>query len=453
MKAIFYDFSKKENSTARPTGGVEFDVILKDATSVLTPVLEMRLVTFPTSTYCYIPEFKRYYFISNWEYEFGLWQCSCNVDVLATYKSNITGYTAFVERSASTFDLDINDILLSTKQKLVKTDSKNETAGFNTLGCYLVRISGLATSASPTGITTYALTESELQDLFDYMFDENNFTDAITEYVTKLVFNPMDYILSIKWFPLDPSAIAGFRTSVLFGWWDSGVDGKLLTVTGGTFLITMPSSTFEPYYKDWRDRNPNFTRICLYIPSYGVIDIPPEKFYHGNGLQITYSIDYSTGQCTTYVNCGGDDVVDSAVLTTCVGMIGYDVQASTNYVNIGSVLSSSASFVTEAISGSPQALASGFDVAKNALSPTTRTLGTTGAIQGFKNHPWFTLSRYIYDCAEYPTTVAGRPLMKNVSIGTLSGYCKCVNASVSINGYDTEKQKINSYLNGGFYIE
>ena len=52
-----------------------------------------------------------------------------------------------------------------------------------------------------------------------------------------------------------------------------------------------------------------------------------------------------------------------------------------------------------------------------------------------------------------PTTQKGRAKFAAATISSLSGYIQCMDASVDIPGYSSEKDRVNGYLNGGFYYE
>ena len=91
MQAVFYNFTKRKNSTEIPTTfGTPIDILLKDSTSLSAPVIELRVDGKPSYTYCYIPDFSRYYFINDWNDNKGRWSCSLSVDVLASYKDSIS---------------------------------------------------------------------------------------------------------------------------------------------------------------------------------------------------------------------------------------------------------------------------------------------------------------------------------------------------------------------------
>jgi hypothetical protein len=58
-----------------------------------------------------------------------------------------------------------------------------------------------------------------------------------------------------------------------------------------------------------------------------------------------------------------------------------------------------------------------------------------------------------YETAEFPIAVAGRPLMQNVQLGTLSGLVKCGNASLDMPYPEPVREQVNQLLNSGFYLE
>lgn len=92
----FYNLSKRLNSTARPaTDGTKYECVLKDNTSILSPVLRLRLSSKPD--YNYFKMDNRYYWITDiTSLANDLWQISGQVDVLATFKGHIQATSAFV---------------------------------------------------------------------------------------------------------------------------------------------------------------------------------------------------------------------------------------------------------------------------------------------------------------------------------------------------------------------
>lgn len=67
-----------------------FSGTLKEETSIISPVVLMELENPSNYNYAYIPEFRRYYFISDIvSVRKGLWRISMKVDVLESFKNYI----------------------------------------------------------------------------------------------------------------------------------------------------------------------------------------------------------------------------------------------------------------------------------------------------------------------------------------------------------------------------
>lgn len=90
---------------------VTSDVLLKDNVSILKPVFKVRDVrSIITYNYLYCSELQRYYFIDDIvSVHNDLWEISCHVDVLETYKNGILGQTAVIKRQQNKYNLYLND--------------------------------------------------------------------------------------------------------------------------------------------------------------------------------------------------------------------------------------------------------------------------------------------------------------------------------------------------------
>ena len=84
MQIVLYSgFAKKENSTKQPPSGqtsITVTGTLKEQCSIFDPVFNIERVTGDVVpygfTYAYISDFNRYYFVTNWNWNFGIWECS-----------------------------------------------------------------------------------------------------------------------------------------------------------------------------------------------------------------------------------------------------------------------------------------------------------------------------------------------------------------------------------------
>lgn len=91
---------------------------LREGTSILNPVIRISGANIPTlknANYMYIPEFSRYYFITDIKsVRNGLVEISGHVDVLQTYASQIKNNTAIIKRNSNSWNLYIEDGLFKT---------------------------------------------------------------------------------------------------------------------------------------------------------------------------------------------------------------------------------------------------------------------------------------------------------------------------------------------------
>ena len=85
--------------------------VLKENTSVITPIIFIQTDTnLSTYNYCYIPDFSRYYYITNVSsVRNGLWQINLKVDVLMSYKNYLSTMDCIVRRSEQDYNKYIYD--------------------------------------------------------------------------------------------------------------------------------------------------------------------------------------------------------------------------------------------------------------------------------------------------------------------------------------------------------
>lgn len=92
---------------------------LREQSSIIDPVINISGIDahIGSMNYAYIPEFNRYYFITNIEsVRNGLWRVSFHVDVLFSYREQIKNNHAIIERNEIEYDLKLNDGLFKTQQ-------------------------------------------------------------------------------------------------------------------------------------------------------------------------------------------------------------------------------------------------------------------------------------------------------------------------------------------------
>ena len=90
-----------------------FQGSLKEETSIINPIIEVKTNVVPLSNYAYIPDFGRYYFITDiTSVRNGLWSISMKSDPLESFKSEIKACNAVIARQEFLYNLYLDDAKL-----------------------------------------------------------------------------------------------------------------------------------------------------------------------------------------------------------------------------------------------------------------------------------------------------------------------------------------------------
>lgn len=449
-----FKHTKRDNEIKIPTSGVDIAVELKDTCSIETPVFEFDARSYDIGfNYFYVPLWGRYYFVNGRTYRVGKWYISMIEDTLNSFATPILNHVTFIKRASSVYDIAIPDNALTQKQGIVHTIMRNTNLSVfshGTTGCYLVRVAG-ATTGSVTGVTTYAMNEGNVSALLNYMYNDSILPASWQDTIVKAVFNPFEYVLSIKWVPFTMSDIAGNTTerNVKLGWWETNAHGYIVNKVALGYTVTLNSAGY--YFNDWREYAPEYTDAHIWIPGVGLVQVNPEIFKHT--ITLSYFIDCATGLGTVYLRGTdaqgqGGYIIGSYNLTLCA-----EIQLSQSKADAQSIISSGVS--AGAYAFSQNWLMAGTSLVQGALAsvrPTHTEKGVNGSRASIIGYLDAYIIKVYRGSAEYPLNVAGRPLCQNRRIGDLTGFVQCEGASISLEGTKNEISEVNNYLNSGFYI-
>ena len=208
MKIYFFTFSKKYNSTAQPviSSGTEFDCVLKSDTGVIAPTIELNVgLTVNPSAYnfAYIPDFARYYWVTEWDFVQSTWIASLSVDVLATWKPYIGDTSMYVYRSSNEYDGNIPDNKYSSTAD-VTSSVATITAMAKKLkdGYYIISVYGSGNTVGKT-VSYFCFDSSNfakfINAIYDYIDTDNFWVTAgqtIVKGLRNSLFNISTGILS-----------------------------------------------------------------------------------------------------------------------------------------------------------------------------------------------------------------------------------------------------------------
>lgn len=489
---LYHGFHKDLNSTKQPAIGNyssydDYTCELFEPCSVINPRIRLALpVTYVIANvnYAYISQFSRYYWVNDAEWTEGTWVLTLNVDVLATYKSNIGSSSQYVIRSQSASDGGITDMAYPFNGQIQQSQKLNDSwvTPFKASladGIFIVGIVGQSDdsgSARFGAVNYYEFSVTEFNDFMTaLMSNSGDWIGVATDNdlksnTVKMILNPMQYITTCQWIPLTATGTSSSR-NIKFGWWtinsitcrtpgtSGGIPGRAGTIGFNISSIRHPQASARGAYLN---RAP-YSEYKLYIPQLGNIDIPADIVANVNYIKAAYTIDYPTGtgvfDINGFANADGTGTGTHIAHTSC--KIGVEVPIAqiavdtigTAQSGLGLIGSAANGFASGGILGGILGLVGGaIDTAVRATQPIPNIMASTGSIAPYQTTPAF--NAWFKKVADDSPTLIGKPLCDERTISTLSGYILCGTAHLDIPGAtETEVARAESFLKEGFRYE
>lgn len=479
MIASLYQLRKSRNSTRAPDPkNVQFKIEGKiiNGTDILSPTLQFAINYYEhkavmQNNYMYLDELNRYYFIDRWAWMDGFLTAYCSVDVLATYdyKDGVYDRLQFYARA------DKDNCNKQAPQDFPLAGYRTHSGGvftdlftLNPAECtYMV---GMVTpKAGERGSVDYKMFNlTQLDRLMKHLMQKTDWLDInaqeISQSLSKMLFNPLQYINDIFMIPilpgkLDPSAPV--KTGLQYGWWtipDIVYQENTKTIYKFEQLYTLPE---HPQYKidttrEYLQRAP-FTSRSLYVPGFPLVDCSP--VYDTNfsrDVNIVINLDITNGSCIMDLSTPIDtppvmgswriDIPISQITQNVTGVIG----GVANMVGgaVGNLVSLDFGGVAESIIG-------GAISTINAMSPTLSNVGSND-----KSFAPFARSGYIESIWKLQATPdyskIGYPAFKTLKMGNIKRptFVQTINAKFEPQ-YATfdEIDMLNRTFNEGVYLE
>lgn len=477
------NFSKRNNSTKQPTGGTDLSVTLKTPTDILTPTFISASMPADVN---YIQAFGRYYFAKCRYATNDIKEFDCEVDTLASYKSNILASTQFVSYSSNA----AKQWLADTRIPLLRSTSIKQAS---TVLSQVINLNGfyVLTATGKDGCHCYMASLTDLQALIGQIntWESDSVSDLINAFpldfqdvehslqsLTHTMINTGVFgnayadapnnIRSCIWVPFFIGSFSDSSEEVYLGQFDTGL--RMFKVksapVSGFFSVSIPW-----HNSDWR------RGVCedvyLNLPFVGTIQLSADSLTHVDTLYVKYSATATDGVITYEVHAGNTGNTIGIYQGQCSTNypIGISQQASAGQV-LQSVVAGAERVASAAVTGSISPLQipanvlsvgaavmqSGYDVLNTRFTSNNTTIGGTGggAGAGLTNHAQVVV--IAHDTVVAPSAMAatmGRPMMEPMSLANLTGYCECANASIDIAATDAERIAVNAFLNQGFFIE
>lgn len=466
----YQNFSKKPNSTATPSStGTLHSCVFKDDCSIINPVFVLDGIDLTVN---YVQFNGRYYFVRDIVLQNKtIYELHCEIDVLATWKSAIGASTQYVLRSSDESDGSITDMFYPAKKEPVvksKTLTNVTAPSWATSidsGCFVVGIIGpeydpLHDYGFKQGaVTYYAFDPLNFQSFTASLFTETNWTNF--QSADRYSFNPIQYISSVMWFPYWPAVSSGNKNHVQVGW------ESIFTVCK---TITSPVSTHN--YTVSFDKHPQaasrgsylnagpYSEYCITFPPFGTVVLDPDVCATSSLMSVIHKTDFVTGKSMLVgreIFTGG--MYEYFRREVQLGVSIQIAQIAANRLGLAQdLLGSATGFIGNMIAGNPigaiTSVASGIISGIQGVQPHAQTTGSNDSlisVLGFGVSPYL-FERY-YEIVDEDNPNHGRPLCQRRTISSLPGFNLCANSEVSITGTLEEKERIQSYMDAGFFYE
>lgn len=331
--------------------------------------------------------------------------------------------------------------------------------------------------------------------IFDPLFIQAVFTTLEQDFSV----NPADilkYIVSVRQYPFNFGKPPG--TTPL--WYSSEEKAEVIYLGVGTqgidinsghicYVITSYTESFgggtlavPRHYNDFRDYEP-FTKVELYVPFCGVVELTPSEVV-GHTLDLSYSVDLSSGLCTCSVHVLSEK---PHIVATLSGTIGCQVElTASNEIEHISKLGSTAfnalvGCLTAQAGASYYALGSDSqiemkDTQRSSLQQQGVSMMNSGIRQvisspdvsglpvhsvgtpaGFCEYklttPYLTVTRKYYEVPPNYSHVYGNATNITETLSEVSGFTVCNNPDLSgITATGEERSMIATFLETGIFL-
>lgn len=459
MKCTLFNFKKRINSTKLVTGsGLDVDIRYKESTDIHNPTITFSSVA-GINTYNYAKIDDIYYFVETCRNNRNnIWELTLRIDLLATYRSDILGSTAFVTRSGV---LNNPFLLDGVNQPSTKSNyalySDSGTGIYETgEGCFILQtLNSLTSNYLNSYQSAYILTAEQVRDIASALMTDSGVIAELKEIFS----SPTDAIVRLTWLPLSYDVVAqqtgGLRSKVYIGAYDTEITGYIVgsSLVEYSYVVSINHDNINNYLSGQQ-----YNSLIANIPFVGVVPLDGSQIIDSRlyAMQFRVAIDVrSSKQLVTVCDPNNPNQVFNVFETS----IGVECALSSANTSIDKILNNVAMSIPMIASGTnPAYLAPSMaGSVSEAMRTVYNAVGTTGgnAFIGFAtNIRVIHITRESAFAADNVNAVLGRPYNKVALLADcVGGYCLTVDASVGADCYGSELTEINQLLNGGVYLE
>lgn len=450
MEILLFNLSKRKNSTKRPvdTDGVAKQVTLKGECSYINPSFFLGDVT----GYTYLKAWGNYYFIDRVAYDInGAQYINCSIDVLATWKEQIKATSAFVRYSSSNYSNKIIDNrigrITDTTVHGIEYDSIFESENVDNEFVFFITIGGeYSQTAYEGGYNYYVFTETGWNDFCALL------CNSTWEVDIKKFFASVDSgLISCRRMPIKQSELPIEQvSSIRIGRVDIPYPAYKLSKRYIQKDIEMEIENYQSDFDQWSP----YTRLKMYIPFIGTIDLPTDQF-KDKKIITRYVVDLVTGQMDIHICHRNARNIVLALSTE----VGGTLPTSVNNVNLLKVGLHGASAVTAL--ANKNVVGAIEQAAESISAGLTDNIGNKGTFGGGRSELLET--RFILFTWNWTAVsnmpnqsyleLYGKPCYQVIPLSGLTGYVETMGFAIDISAISEVKDMINQAMDKGIYLE
>lgn len=448
LSLLLFNFSKRQDSTAIPadSAGTAVSVTIKNETSLNQPVFLLS-GTRPNFTYAKFDG--AYYFIDDIRsVRNGLYELVCSLDVLGTYRSQIQATTAFVEYCTGG-NPDLTDARVVPEGISPRGAQAAVALPFTDAGKFILSVVGK--NGGQQFSMNRGLIDLILQDVEQWADTQvspaADWLDVAKTWATQFMSqgSAVDCIRECKWVPFDVDNLdqGGGVGQISLGNYVTSHTAHWI----GEIAHHEERSISIPFSRTgWRRLAP-YSDLSIFLPYVGVVSLDNAIFSTADSIGIDLSMNLSSGDIAYALSAGGvwlGTYGASTAVTIPIGFSNISPQSVLNAIS-GAAISMSYGNIFGAVGA-----------VTSAFQATNTSIGGIQGGAGAGMPKSAVISLVERDTSGAPGNMAavqGLPHFNTARLGDLSGYVQTRGASVAGSIRGAMRERINSMLDSGIFME
>lgn len=443
VSMTFYSgFSKRENSTKQPTGGTVYGVVFKDAFSIIGGTVKLQ-VNFDTAKNYTAAKYGNNFYkvVDVVSTTNNIVEITLTLDVLATYKSDIGGYSGLIERAPNSSQINYlpddtisntgnmitnkllweSDLVLSSSNVCVQIKTSNSVSA----QCYYTSLAGLTSLTQQldelwAGNDIKLITEINLVNIS--LASIGLATGAVS--TNAIVIGNVSYTI-------DSTVYAFYQPSII-------EEVKTYNLTAIAFT-----------YSDARKINDNYTRLSFLVNN---TEVMLDSIYNSaTDLTVTCTLDLNTLSVLTQVKV--KKYTDTKIIYSGYTNVGIGYSLANDNANQLNGISTAFRMVGQTASKNYAGLINEIPnlIQNKEAACSGSAPGTTLSITDL----FFKLYLVEYGSTDKSPSEYGYPYYKVSSINALGtgGFYRFANPKLNIAALEGVRSQVDAYLANGFFYE